>query len=553
MSIRLKIILVVLPLFIVTVLVVGLTSAFSARAGLTRLAVEALGFKAQELQNYANNQWDLLVENDLALDEDYVAVTRRAVQSNARGLVRSDSELIFAVNESGEVEMTSDPERLPAGTVVDALAEHGGEYTQGWQQLEAAGDRRVAQAFSFAPFGWFVLVSETEASFYAEVDEINRNMFTILGISLTAAIILLWLFTRVLTGSITRLISTMLYITQTNELSERVEIEYRDEIGSMATTFNKMLAKLEVASDQIRATALRAVVAERQQRKIRSVFEKYVPVDVLDSVLEAPDRALEGQQFVLPVLFSDIRSFTTISEQYLPDDLVRVLNKYFEPLVDIIRQHGGIVDKYIGDAIMAFFGAPERKPDDAFRAVKAAVLMQEQIRQFNARLEADGFVPFKTGIGIHYGNVIVGNIGSEIKMDYTIIGDSVNYGSRLEGLTKPYRQEIILSKSVFRKVGSALPCRFVDLVQVKGRTTGESIYTVKQSLTDAEKAAWKYYHAGIKQFFARNFTGARDLFVKALEYLPADYLCGMYVQRCDDYTASPPPADWSGVDVKTSK
>jgi class 3 adenylate cyclase len=553
MSIRLKIILVVLPLFIVTVLVVGLTSAFSARAGLTRLAVEALGFKAQELQNYAENQWDLLVENDLALDQDYVAVTRRAVQSYARGLIRSDSELIFAVNESGEVEMTSDPERLPSGETVPELAARAGDYTQGWQQLTAAGDLRVAQAFTFAPFGWFVLVSETEASFYAEVDEINRNMFTILGISLAAAIILLWLFAQALTGSITRLISTMLYITQTNELSERVEIEYRDEIGSMATTFNKMLAKLEVASDQIRATALRAVVAERQQRRIRSVFEKYVPVDVLDSVLEAPDRALEGQQFVLPVLFSDIRSFTTISEQYLPDELVTILNRYFEPLVDIIRSHGGVVDKYIGDAIMAFFGAPERKPDDAYRSVKAAVLMQERIREFNARLESDGKVPFKTGIGIHYGNVIVGNIGSDIKMDYTIIGDSVNYGSRLEGLTKPYQQEIILSKSVFRKVGSLMPCRFVDLVQVKGRTQGEAIYTVKQSLTETEKAAWKFYHAGIKQFFARSFKPARELFVRSLEYLPADFLCGMYVQRCDDYLKNPPPADWTGIDIKTSK
>ena len=553
MSIRLKIILVVLPLFIVTVLVVGLTSAFSARAGLTRLAVEALGFKAQELQNYAGNQWDLLVENDLALDQNYVAVTRRAVQSYARGLIRSDSELIFAVDEAGAVEMTSDPERLEVGAVVEALAARDGEYTQGWQQFAAAGDQRVGQAFSFGPFGWFVIVSETEGSFYAEVDEINRNMFTILGISLTVAVILLWLFTRALTGSITRLISTMLYISQTNELSERVEIEYRDEIGSMATTFNKMLAKLEVASDQIRATALRAVVAERQQRKIRSIFEKYVPVDVLDSVLEAPDRALEGQQFVLPVLFSDIRSFTTISYHYLPDDLVRVLNKYFEPLVDVIRKHGGIVDKYIGDSIMAFFGAPERKPDDAFRAVKAAVLMQEQIRAFNASLEADGMVPFKTGIGIHYGNVIVGNIGSDIKMDYTIIGDSVNYGSRLEGLTKQYHQEIILSKSVFRKVGNALPCRFVDLVQVKGRTTGEAVYTVKQSLAETEKAAWKLYHAGIKQFFARNFKQARELFVRALEYLPADYLCGMYVERCDDYAKNPPPEDWTGIDVKTSK
>jgi class 3 adenylate cyclase len=552
MSIRWKIILVVLPLFVVTVLLVGFTSAFSARAGITRLAIDALGFKAQQVSNYATNQWELLVENDLAGAEEFRSVTRRAIQSYAVTVIRNDSELIFAVDDTGTVEMTTAPGELPVGTEVEALRGEVG-LQEGWQTLGVAGEQRVAQAFVFEPFGWFVLVSDTSGNFYREVAEINQNMYIILAGSLFAAVVFLLLFSSLLTAPLTRMVQTMITITQTNDLSERVEVEFRDEIGAMARTFNKMLAKLEIADKQIRGSALRAVMAQRNERRIRAVFQRYVPKNVIDTVLERPDLALVGQEMVLPVLFSDIRGFTTISEAYMPDELVTVLNRYFERLVDIISDHEGIVDKYIGDAIMAFFGAPVEDADRALHAVEAALEMEDAIADFNKKLLADGKPEFRTGIGIHYGVVTVGNIGTEKKMDYTVIGDTVNYGSRLEGLTKSYKQGLIVSKSVFWKVRETLPCRFIDYVQVKGKTTGEAIYTVSRKLTPAEKAGWRLYHDGIKLYYKRSFKKALRHFRASLEQLPGDYLCEVYIDRCRELIATPPPADWNGVDVKLSK
>ncbi|MFW6232225.1 MAG: adenylate/guanylate cyclase domain-containing protein [Spirochaetota bacterium] len=553
MSIRLKIILVVLPLLIVTILLVGITSAYSARSGITRVAIEALGFKAQELQKYAQNQWDLLVRNDLAGNPDYLAVTRRAVESYAQTLVRSASEVIFAVGTDGRVEMSTADLALEDPGEIETLSNRASRSREGWQRITVDETVRVGQAFVFEPFGWLVFVTDTEESFYAEVEEINLRTYYILGGALVVAVILLLLFAGILTGPLSRMVRTMLTITQTNDLSQRVAVEYRDEIGAMARTFNKMLVKLESADRQIRSFALSAVVAQRNERKIRNIFQKYVPKDVIDGIFQNPESALSGKNDVLAILFSDIRNFTTISEGFMPDDLVQSLNRYFERLVDIIVDHGGIVDKYIGDAIMAFYGAPVRHDDDALKAVVSALKMQDAIEEINDEHLADGKPIFKTGIGINYGVVTVGNIGSEKKMDYTIIGDMVNYGSRLEGLTKTYGQDLIVSKSIFRKVKNQIPTRFVDFVQVKGKTSGESIYTASLRQGDNEKQAWKTYHEGIRFFYGRRFDRARGYFKKTLDYLPADTLAKEYIERCTRYLAAPPPEDWNGVNIMTSK
>jgi class 3 adenylate cyclase len=237
----------------------------------------------------------------------------------------------------------------------------------------------------------------------------------------------------------------------------------------------------------------------------------------------------------------------------MPDELVIRLNKYFERLVDIIMDHGGIVDKYVGDALMAFFGAPNKRGDEEVQAVLSAMDMQKAIEDVNELHLQEGRPVFKTGIGVNYGQVIVGNIGSQKKMDYTIIGDPVNYGSRLEGLTKQYHQDIIVSKSIFRKVKNQVPTRFLDFVQPKGKTTGQSIYTVARELTEAEKRGWKVYHEGIRFFYSRRFDRARGYFQKTLEYIPTDWLAHEHIERSDRYIAAPPPPDWNGVNIMTSK
>jgi len=553
MSIRLKIILVVLPLMITTILLAGISSAYSARAGITRVAIEALGFKAQELQKYADNQWDLLVSNNLAEQQEYLDVTKLAIESYAGSLIRSDSELIFAVDQDGQVVMSTSDVELSDPAEAELLRQRAQDVTEGWQEVTVDGELRVGQAFYYAPFDWYMMVTDTTANFYREVDEINVRTYYILGGSVLLAVVMLMIFAGVLTGPLSRMVALMNQVTETNDMSQRVDVEYKDEIGAMARTFNVMLSELEGAYDQIKRFAFSAVVAERNERKIRNIFQKYVPKDVIDSVFSNPESALTGENRVLAILFTDIRSFTTISEGFAPDELVKSLNRYFEIMVDIIVEHSGTPDKYIGDAIMAFFGAPVRHENDPLEAVKAALEMQVALRKFNEAHINEGKPAFKTGIGVNYGVVTVGNIGSDKKMDYTIIGDAVNLGSRLEGLTKEYKQDVIFSESVFRKVKTELPCRMLDKVQVKGKTSGVSIYTAELKLNSRQQKAWGYHHAGIKRYLTQEFREAAKYFTAVKTLLPNDYLADLYLERCKQYIASPPPPDWNGVAIMTSK
>jgi len=254
------------------------------------------------------------------------------------------------------------------------------------------------------------------------------------------------------------------------------------------------------------------------------------------------------------ILFTDIRGFTTISEEYRPDELVSNLNRYFEIIVDIITSHNdGIVDKYIGDAAMAFFGAPDARSDDTLQAVYAALEIQEALSKFNAELIAEGRKPFKTGVGLNRGLVTIGNMGSEKKMDYTIIGDPVNLASRLEGQTKEYHEEVIFSESVNLKIIGKLPSRMLDVIQVKGQTKGVKIFTSKLSLTTTEKRGWGYHETAMKLFYKREFRRAAKYFMGVKKLMPNDYISGVYIDRCKKYIRNAPPPDWNGVEVKTSK
>lgn len=552
MRIRSKIILIVLPLLVAALLITGVISSYSARSGLTRLAMSSMGFKAQELNKYMDNQWNLLVSNNLSEDEDFVEVTKSAILSYAGTLIRSSTEVIMAVDEDGNVvASTTDLDMgIQERSRLLTLSTTG---QTGWVTFEAAGKERVGHAFRFEPFNWYVLVTDEADSFYREVTQITRQNFIVLGASVLVSILFLLIFAGYLTRPLTRVVRAMKDIIQYNDLSKRVEVEYRDEIGELANTFNIMITELDRAYQQIKEFALKAVLAQKNEHKIRNIFQRYVPKDVIDSIFDNPESMLVGDNRVVAILFSDIRSFTTISEGFMPDELVKALNRYFEMMVDIIMARGGIIDKYIGDAIMAFYGAPVKHEDDPLQAVLSGLEMQQALVEFNKAQTADGKPAFNTGIGINYGVCTVGNIGSDKKMDYTIIGDMVNLGSRLEGLTKPYKQKIIFSESVHRKIEKDLPCRMIDKVQVKGKTQGENIWTAELELSEREKKAWDYHNAGMELYYRLKFEKARKYFEAVRKVIPDDYVSGVFIERCDRYIAEPPPADWNGVEILTSK
>jgi len=551
-SVRLKIILIVLPLLIVTLVLSSIASSLSARNGITRVAVELLAFKAQDMQSYLENQWNLLVENDLEEQNVYIQAAQRAALSYARSLLSSDTEIILALDSGNRLVLTTSGDALEDQDR-QVLTSLQSQAKQGWVELSLTGAPRVGYGIAFEPFGWYCLVTEEKQTFFREVTEITTQDAIILAAASAVSVLLLLLFSGYLTGPITRMVGTMQEIIQNHDLSERVRVEYRDELGTLAHTFNLTIDELEKAYNQIKRYALGAAVAQKKEHKVRTMFQKYVPKEVIDRFFKNPESLLIGEDRVLAILFSDIRGFTTITEQMRADQMVASLNSYFSLMVDKILERDGIVDKYMGDAIMAFFGAPVQHTDDALQAVLTGLEMQEALGWYNTEQRRLGKPEFRIGIGINYGLVTVGNIGSEKKMDYTVIGDMVNLASRLENLTKIYKQDLIISESVYREVSKALPCRLIDKVLVLGKTQAQRIFTVKKQLSEQENRAWQYHHKGLKLYYQRAFTEAAKYFQQVNKLSPGDVVAAMYFDRCKSHLKSPPPPDWNGVHVLTEK
>ena len=552
-SIRLKIVLVVLPILLVAIVLAGMSSYFVAARAVTRVATDFLDFKASELEKYSESQWNLLVENGVADRPDMVAAAKAGVESFAVSILRSRTELILGFGADGAVTFKTSAVEFSDAEIARA-AELYKQGARGFLTLSLGGVDRVASGYPFGPFGWYVLITEERSAFYGDVETITRATFAILAASLVIAAILLLIFVRYLTGPLTVVAVAMRKIIDSGNLSERVVVEYKDEIGQLSHTFNIMLDELGKAYENIKRYALSAKLAEISERKTKNVFQLYVPKHVLDEVLGNPEQALVGDNRVLPILFSDIRGFTTISENMRPDDLVSSLNRYFDVMVDIIDAQGGFVDKYIGDAIMAVFGAPVRHEDDALRAVTAGLEMVDALKIFNEEQVQRGKPPFNTGIGINYGVVTVGNIGCDKKMNYTVIGDSVNLASRLESQTKTYRQPILISESTWLKVRDTFPCRLIDKIAVKGKKIGVKVFTVRKILSEAESRAWPLHEKAMQLFYGRSFTEAAEGFRTVTAILgPDDHASVLMAARCETCRRSPPPAGWDGTEVLQEK
>ncbi|MCA1949379.1 MAG: adenylate/guanylate cyclase domain-containing protein [Treponema sp.] len=555
MSIRLKTIVVVMPLLIASVVLAGVSSYFSAASAVTRLAVDFLTFKAEELENYANSQWNLLVDNGFVGRSDMEQAAQTAVQSFGRSILRSSTEAIFAMDNKGSLalQIGAIGSSSDLSAELDAIQKAIPAGQRGFVTLSLGGIERVAVTFPFVPFGWQVFVSEQRQTFFGDVETIAQTtLYILLGASLIS-ILLLLLMTGYLTRPIEKVVGVMRRIIESNNLSERVPVLYKDEIGQLSHTFNLMLEELDQAYNQIKKYAFEAVVAQKRENRIRNIFQLYVPKDVIDEVFMNPDKMLVGNNRDVSILFSDIRSFTTISEKMAPDALVNALNRYFSIMVDVIVARNGMVDKYIGDAIMAVFGAPVSHGHDAMDSVLAGLEMTEALTVFNDEQKRLGGPEFKIGVGINYGIVTVGNIGCDKKMNYTVIGDTVNLASRLEGLTKHYHQPILFSDYVYEHIKGKIPCRMVDKVAVKGKTQGVPILTARREISKTEAEAWKIHEEAVDLYYRRSFGRAAELFEKILALLPGDDIAAQYLERSHRYAKNPPPADWDGVEVMTEK
>ncbi len=293
------------------------------------------------------------------------------------------------------------------------------------------------------------------------------------------------------------------------------------------------------------------------ERNIRKAFSRFVPEQIIDELVDGAETEAKvgvGEKRDVAILFCDIRSFTNISEHNKPETIVSFLNRYFTIMCTIIKKYGGTIDKFMGDAIMALFGAPVSYEDNCRRAVAAAQEMREAVEKIEMEdLVLPVGMKFNIGIGIHYGDVIVGSIGSEDKTDYSVIGDNVNLASRLEGLTKTYGTMILISEAVKADIqDEEFVFRHLDNVKVKGKEHPVPIYAVDDKLEDFTKTYREYYDKAFALYQKGVWNLAREYFQKALDECEGDKAAALMVQRCDEFILRP-PENWDGAIAYNTK
>jgi adenylate cyclase len=265
---------------------------------------------------------------------------------------------------------------------------------------------------------------------------------------------------------------------------------------------------------------------------------------------------LEGQSRDMSVLFSDIRGFTDFSEKLPPAELAEVLNAYLTTMTAIVQEKRGTIDKYIGDAVMAVFGAPQATPDHALAACRGALAARRVLAQLNERFARDYGRTLHMRIGINTGEMIVGNLGSERKRNYTVLGDAVNLASRLEGANKEFGTDILLGENTARAVAGQLATRPLTRLRVKGKQSAVEVHELigaPADLSPAQRAFLEAYRRGYAHYVGREFAAANDAFAEAAAHFPDDRVTAELLRSAREFAQTPPRADWQPVLILETK
>ena len=310
--------------------------------------------------------------------------------------------------------------------------------------------------------------------------------------------------------------------------------------------------EVAVVAGFLGASLLNYSVEGKQRRFIKSVFRHYLSPDVIERVIQNPALLkLGGEKREITSFFSDVAGFTAISEALAPEELVNLLNEYLSEMTDIILSSGGTLDKYEGDAIIAFWNAPLDQTDHALRACRAAMSCQKRLGELQSRFQEKYGRSVSARIGLNSGDAVVGNMGSGRRFDYTAMGDTINLAARLEGACKQYRVPVLIGEETFRRVKGEIAAREVDIVRVVGKAKPVAVYEIiaeKDLLAPAEAERLKAYDQAREAYKSRDWRRAESLFGA----IKGDALSLLYLDRCRDLRLSSPPADWDGVfDLKS--
>lgn len=374
---------------------------------------------------------------------------------------------------------------------------------------------------------WFIGVVLPERDIMYMVYQNNRIMMITSAILVIIAIALGALLSRVIANPLMLLSREMVKI-------KNFELE-------ATTAFNSPLS--EVAN---------MINSFDSMRKGLRSFQKYVPSEVVRELIKMDKEAtLGGERRELTIFFSDIANFTTVAETLDPEKLVESLAIYFSRVSSVIIEHQGTVDKYIGDAVMAFWGAPKALENHATLACYASLQIQRMLTVLLHRLQRENKISFPTRIGLNTGEVVVGNMGSEQRLNYTVLGDSVNLASRVEGLNKFYNTQILLTENTYALAKQDIECRWLDFVAVKGKTQGVAIYELiaeKDNLSPQSLDLLRLHEEAAYWYRERQWAKARQIFQAVCNFgTTCDMPSKILLERCEKFTMDPPPTDWSGI------
>ena len=369
----------------------------------------------------------------------------------------------------------------------------------------------------------------------------QRQAIIVSGIVTLLAAIVGFAFALLVSGGITRPVRLLLAGTREVEagrFDKTIAVSTQDEIGELAAAFNRMIEQL------------------RHNERIRETFGRYIDPKVVQGLIERPEVAIDGQRRVMTIMFCDMSGFTSMSEGMTPRGLVKVMNHYFTVMSAPIRSNRGVIDKYIGDAIMAYWGPPFIEEDEpALLAGCAAIDMTDQVPALQKQLpDLLGIrampVPCDLRIGIATGEVLTGSIGSELMMSFTVMGDAVNLASRLEAVNKVYGTRILISQATADAVGERLELREIDRLAVAGQSAPQAIFEVMARagvLTAAQDGLRTLYAEGLAAYRARRFDEARAAFNAALEAVPGDGPSRALLARIAQFEVNPPDERWDGA------
>ncbi|KYG61578.1 adenylate cyclase [Bdellovibrio bacteriovorus] len=322
-------------------------------------------------------------------------------------------------------------------------------------------DKNIFGASVKTSFGGTVISQTSEETILEVSNEVKRRAIFVAGSAISMAIFFIFLFSMTLTSPIEKLADMIHLVSKGNfDVKARSQVRSHDEVGDLAEAFDHMTEGL------------------KERDKVKNLFSKFHGSSVAEDLI-SKDIGVGGQSKEVVVFFSDIRGFTAFSEKRSPEEVVEMLNEYFGVMVKIINSHGGVVDKFIGDAIMAVWGAPQGTQKDAHNAVRACLEMRRSLEKLNEKRINRGQPPINIGMGLHAGPAISGTIGSDERMEYTVIGNTVNTASRIEASTKAFGADLLISDTVIEKIGEAFKIELAGAAEVKGRSEALKMFKVR--------------------------------------------------------------------------